>query len=128
MQRARASAFRVAGDASVRAPATPAVQTVGGIDALLLLQGLEDATQRRRRAIQHGHSALDALGDLKLEILAGAFDGRTLARLRSLAASLREPSGDPALDIVLAEVALRVEVELAKLEQHAAGQGVERSV
>jgi len=40
-----------------------------------------------------------------------------LARLGVMAAGLKESSGDPGLDAVLAEIELRVEVELAKMKQ-----------
>lgn len=72
--------------------------------------------------------ALDALSELKVALLAGVIDEHTLERLRSLAAPLRESSGDPGLDAILAEVALRVNVELAKIESHASGEGTKRSV
>jgi hypothetical protein len=38
-----------------------------------------------------------------------------MQRLRSAAAELKSSSGDPNLDAVLAEIELRVEVELAKV-------------
>jgi len=97
----------------VSAPLAPT-----GIDALLALQGVEDATERRKRSVKRGRTALDALDDLKIALLSGSFDGATVARLRAAAAELKTSSGDPGLDAVLAEIDLRVEVELAK-----AGQG-----
>lgn len=124
----RTSTFTIAGNSSGSPAAAAAVQTLGGIDALLVLQGVEDTSHRRQRAIRHGHTALDVLSELKLALLAGVLDGQTLARLRSLAASLGESSGDPGLDAILAEVALRVNVELAKLESHASVEGAGRSV
>ncbi|HVY58785.1 MAG TPA: flagellar assembly protein FliX [Xanthobacteraceae bacterium] len=96
------------------APSAP--RSVGGIDALIALQGVEDPTERRRRAVKRGRTALDALDELKIGLLAGQLDRATLARLRDAAAGLKDPSGDPALDGVLAEIELRVEVELAKVE------------
>jgi hypothetical protein len=89
-----------------------------GIDALLTLQGVEDATERRKRSVARGRTALDALDELKLALLSGSLDAATVARLRTAAAELKTSSGDPGLDAVLAEIDLRVEVELAK-----AGQG-----
>jgi hypothetical protein len=38
-----------------------------------------------------------------------------LTRLRAATAGLRDGSGDPGLDTVLAEIELRVEVEIAKM-------------
>ena len=39
----------------------------------------------------------------------------TLARLKSATADIRDASGDPRLDAVLAEIELRLEVEIAKV-------------
>jgi hypothetical protein len=94
--------------------AAMALQTLGGIDALIALQGVEDPTERRRRAVKYGRRALDALDELKLGLLAGSLDHATMLRLKSIAGDLREPTGDDRLDQVMAEIDLRVSVELAK--------------
>lgn len=91
-----------------------ALRTLGGIDALLALQGVEDPVERRRRAVKYGRRALDALDELKLGLLAGTLDQATMLRLKSVAADLQEPTGDDRLDQVMAEIDLRVAVELAK--------------
>ena len=96
----------------ISAPRPPAA-----LDALLAMQGVEDATERRKRSVQRGRTALDALDDLKIGLLSGMLDGATVARLRAAAAELKNSSGDPGLDAVLAEIELRVEVELAKAGQ-----------
>jgi len=70
--------------------------------------------ERRRRAVKHGRRALDTLDELKLGLLAGTLDQGTLLRLKSLATDFRDGSGDEKLDSVLAEIELRVAVELAK--------------
>jgi hypothetical protein len=90
-------------------------RNIGGIDALLALQGVDDATERRRKAVKRGRGALDALDALKLGLLAGTLDAAALLRLKAAAAGLTDPTGEPGLDTVLAEIALRVEVELAKI-------------
>jgi hypothetical protein len=94
--------------------AAVALRTLGGIDALIALQGIEEPAERRRRAVKHGRRALDALDELKLGLLAGTLDQGTLLRLKSAATDLRDGSGDEKLDQVLAEIDLRVAVELAK--------------
>ncbi len=94
--------------------AAVALRTLGGIDALIALQGIEDPVERRRRAVKHGRRALDALDELKLGLLVGTLDQATMLRLKSVAADLHDASGDDRLDQVLAEIDLRVEVELAK--------------
>jgi hypothetical protein len=87
---------------------------VGSIDALLALQGVEDPTERRKRAVKRGRDALDVLDDLKIGLLSGSLDQATVQRLRAAAAELKTNSGEEGLDQVLAEIELRVEVELAK--------------
>ena len=88
------------------------------LDALLAMQSIEDdPTERRRRSVRRGRGALDALDELKLGLLSGKLDNAMVARLRAAAADLKASSGDPGLDAVLAEIELRVEVELAKAGQ-----------
>jgi len=96
-----------------KAPAV-ALQTLGGIDALIALQGLDEPVERRRRAVKYGRRALDALDELKLGLLAGNLDHGTLLRLKSVAADLKDSSGDAELDHIMAAIDLRVAVELAK--------------
>lgn len=94
--------------------AAVALRTLGGIDALIALQGIEDPLERRRRAVKHGTRALDALDELKLGLLSGTLDQATMLRLKAVAGDLKDSSGDPRLDQVLSEIDLRVAVELAK--------------
>ena len=101
-------------EAPQAAGAAVALRTLGGIDALIALQGIEDPVERRRRAVKHGRRALDVLDELKLGLLAGTLDQATMLRLKSVAADLHDASGDDRLDQVLAEIDLRVAVELAK--------------
>jgi hypothetical protein len=94
--------------------AAVALRTLGGIDALIALQGIEDPLERRRRAVKHGTRALDALDELKLGLLSGTLDQAMLLRLKAVASDLKDGSGDDKLDQVLSEIDLRVAVELAK--------------
>ena len=94
--------------------AAVALRTLGGIDALLALQGIEEPLERRRRAVKHGRRALDALDEVKLGLLSGTLDQTTLLRLKAVAGDLQDGSGDERLDQVMAEINLRVAVELAK--------------
>ena len=75
----------------------------------------QPAHERKRRAVKRGRSALDALDELKVEALGGTLGPSTLARLKSATADLRDASGDDGLDSVLAEIELRLEVEIAKM-------------
>jgi hypothetical protein len=96
--------------------ATTGTRSIGGIDVLMALQGVEVPGERRRRAVARGRTALDALDALKIGLLSGEFDAGTVARLKAVVGGLKDGSGDPLLDGVLAEIELRVEVELAKME------------
>ena len=107
------------------APATASsggVRVIGGIETLLALQGVEEPGERRRRAVKRGRGALDALDALKLGLLSGTLDAGALTRLKTAAAGLSDPTGDPGLDTVMAEIDLRVEVELAKIGMPQEGQ------
>jgi hypothetical protein len=106
-------------DAASTAESRPVIapKSAANIDALLAMQGVEDPVERRKRSVQRGKGALDVLDDLKIGLLSGNFNAATVSRLRDAAANLKTSSGDPGLDAVLAEIELRVEVELAKAGQ-----------
>ncbi|MNH49431.1 Flagellar assembly protein FliX [compost metagenome] len=98
------------------AAATSSASSVAGVSALMALQGVEDATERRRRAIRRGGGLLDRLDELKLALLNGQ-DG--VPALERLARSLREErpdDADPGLKGVLDQIDLRAAVEMAKAE------------
>jgi hypothetical protein len=115
-KRTAAGSFTLTASESAHAGTSAvALRTVGGIDALIALQGIEDASERRRHAVKRGQLALDALDELKIGLLGGDFSSVSLTRLRAAASHLKDGSGDPNLDRVLAEIELRVEVELAKM-------------
>lgn len=113
-RRSAAGSFSLEGSDNTRKAASPALHSVGGIEALIALQGVEDSTERRKRAVGRGRTALDVLDSLKLGLLDGTLEPSTLARLKSASADLTQATGDTGLDQVLGEIGLRVEVELAK--------------
>jgi hypothetical protein len=120
-RRAASGSFSLPSEDTQSAPAgTSGVRTLGGIDALIALQGVDGVDERRRRAVKRGHSALDVLDEMKLGLLSGRLEPGTLLKLKAAAATLKDASGDPQLDRVLAEIDLRVEVELAKVASAAA--------
>ncbi len=98
---------------------------VAGLDALLALQRVDEPGERRRRAVSRGVGLLAGLDALRLALLEGHVPPATLRGLRRGLDELEGSVGDPALDGVLREIAVRVEVELAKLEPRQ--EGVERS-
>ena len=116
VRRPASDPFTVGAETAPRATtAAGAPRVIGGIDALLALQGFDDPLERRRRAVKRGRTALDALDALKLGLLTGTLETGALAALKSLAAELADRTGEPGLDTVLAEIELRVGVELAKI-------------
>ena len=92
-----------------------------GVDLAVVAAGDDD-----RRLDEKGSLVIPRLGELagqrqvlparsekdalKLGLLSGAFDTSAIARLKSVTAVLSEPSGDAALDEVLAEIELRAPV------------------
>jgi hypothetical protein len=115
-RRTASSGFTVSEEDAPRSTGSAGgLRSVGGIDALIALQGVEDPLERRKRAVKRGRVALDVLDELKMGLLGGAFSPATLARLQSAAAHLKLGSGNPELDAVLGEIELRVEVEIAKM-------------
>lgn len=93
------------------------MQAISGMDVLVALQGVEDRVERRKRAVRRGQTALDALDALKIGVLSGSFDQPALNRLKAAAAELTASTGEPGLDQVLADIDLRVQVEIAKLSR-----------
>ena len=122
--RAAPSARRISGGFSVSdessansAGSTSGLRAVTSVEALIALQGVEDPTERRKRAVKQGRNALDVLEGLKLGLLDGSLESSAIGRLKSVAEALKQESGDQRLDAVLAEIGLRVEVELAKAQR-----------
>jgi hypothetical protein len=92
---------------------------IGGLDALLALQGVGDLGARGER-LKHGHDMLDLLEDIKLSMLSGELPA---AKLQSLIDTVsRRPIrfSDESVETVLDEIELRARVELAKLGREAA--------
>ena len=82
-RRASGGAFTLSeGSAPQAQSAAVALRTLGGIDALIALQGIEDPVERRRRAVRHGTRALDALDELKIGLLTGDIDQGVLLNSR----------------------------------------------
>ena len=114
-RRTAGNGFSVSNDnAAGKSAAAQAAGGVNGIDALLALQGVEDAIERRRRFAKRGVKALDMLDSLKVQIIEGRIDLATLTRLESALNELTERSGEDHLDGVLDAIGLRVAVEIAK--------------
>ena len=60
--------------------AAGSLRSISTVDALIALQGVDDPTERKKRAVAKGRNALDVLDSLKLGFLDGSVDQSTLAR------------------------------------------------
>ena len=112
--------FSLTQTGSASAPASPAASTsVGGVSdvsALMALQGVESATEHRRRAIRRGGGLLDRLDQLKLAMLSGEAGEGALESLGRMLREERPLDVDEGLNGLLEQIDLRAAVELAKAE------------
>ncbi len=93
-----------------------ATSGVGAVSSILAVQQTADATDHRSRGVmlEYGNDLLDRLEQIRIAVLSGTI---SKDRLQELARKLRErksASDDPKLNDLIAEVELRVEVEIAK--------------
>lgn len=102
------------GQASARASQSSAPVAAGGIDALLALQAVDDATTGRRKTVKRANLLLDALEEIRGDLLAGQVSEGRLNRAIALLSQARTQT-DPELEALVADIELRVRVELAKL-------------
>lgn len=98
---------------SASAPSIP-IPAASGIDAILALQGVDNQQHRKKRAVRHGESMLDALEDMKADLLLGQIGEGHLNRLMALVTRARQQA-DPDLQALIDDIDLRAQVELAKL-------------
>jgi hypothetical protein len=96
--------------------AASGVGAVMGVEALLALQDVETATERKRRSVNRAGRLLDELDGLKVALLGGDLDAGQLDRLARAVREQRAATEDPKLEAILDEIETRAAVELAKLE------------
>ncbi|ODT83797.1 MAG: hypothetical protein ABS76_02510 [Pelagibacterium sp. SCN 64-44] len=101
------------GAAPARVAGQMPVQAMAGIEAILALQAVDDATTARRKAVRRGRTLLDLLDDMRADLLLGRVSGERLDGMVAILAEARERSL-PELDGLLDDIELRVRVELAK--------------
>ena len=103
--------------AQPRAAQTSSVATSTGIDALLALQSVDDATTGRRKAVRRANLLLDALEEMQADLLAGRVSEGRLNRAIALLTQAKSAT-EPGLDALVADIELRVRVELSKLGKY----------
>ena len=116
-KRAGSGGFSVAENEAPRASQpVAALRTIGGIDALIALQGQDEkAGAAPARGEPRPGRARCRWTSSRSSCSPGALAPSTLMRLKSVTADLKDASGDDRLDAVLAEIELRVAVEIAKM-------------
>ena len=83
---------------------------------MLALQSVEDSvTGKRRKAVRRGNRMLDLLEQVRMGLLSGSLSTAVLHQLGRMVDD-HQPSGDERIDELLAEISLRAQVEIAKLE------------
>ena len=87
-----------------------------GVQALIALQDVGSATDRRRRSVSRASRLLDALDDIKVSLLGGDLSTRDLDQLARTIREERSATEDPKLEGLLDEIETRAAVELAKLQ------------
>ena len=91
---------------------------LGSLDALLALQGAaNNPEEAAKRAKKRGLMLLDALDQIKIDLLMGGVPQGRLNQLAQMVNSQRDEVMDPKLGAVLDEIDLRVQVELAKFSR-----------
>lgn len=115
-----ADRLRGAGASDEVAGAEPGIidghPAIEGVDALLAMQGVGDATDEkaRRQAASYGEALLDRLNSLQDALLQGAIPKDMLMELAKKVRTGRIKVQDPRLNAILDDIELRVEVEIAK--------------
>ena len=101
------------------APGRPAPVNGAGLSGLLALQEADADAVRDREARRHGQDLLSELAALQRELLDGPPGAARLQALAGLADAVPE-AADPRLRDVVASIALRARIELARYARHRA--------
>lgn len=103
---------------SAQVPQQPAVQPgqpLGSVQMLVTLAAYDPDRERRRQMAEQGSDGLDELEALQVELAVGEVTPERLEQLAEWVAQVEQPD-DPVLAAIMAEIELRVRVELAKFD------------
>lgn len=109
------SAFIVdeGGPTTVDARPASAMSAPASIATLLALQSVEDPLLKRRKLVRRGSQLIDALEELRADLLLGRVSEDRLGQLMTVLSQARERA-EPGLDGLIDDIELRARVELAK--------------
>ena len=93
-------------------PAT-SIAPATSLDALLALQAVEDPLLKKKKLVRRGTQLLDALEDMKADLLTGRLSEGRVNQLMAVLGQARDKA-DPRLEALLDDIELRARVELAK--------------
>jgi hypothetical protein len=93
----------------------PRPTPLAGLDGVLAMQEVPDATVSRRRAVRRGHALLEELQELQLGLIDGRLAEATLRGLATRLEEVRPAVDDPKLAAVLDQIEIRAAIEMAKL-------------
>ncbi len=99
--------------------ASASVRAGGGVDSILVLQEVSDATADSAEGKQRGEELLDRLDQIRHGLLLGEIPHHSLRALEAAVIRTRDAVTDPRLREILGEIELRARVELAKLSRAA---------
>ncbi len=114
------SSFSAYLEQTMAAEENTAVQTtssLSGTEVLLAAQMVDadDEKERRRQVVERGKSLIEKLEEIRDALLIGAISKDRMIEIARYVRERRGTSGDERLDEIMAEIELRIEVELAKL-------------
>lgn len=87
---------------------------IGSVDALVALQGVDDATEGNRKAMEKGEDLLEKLEEIRDGLLIGTISADRLLKLKETLASYNLSGADPKLAEIVRDIEVRAAVELAK--------------
>lgn len=96
-----------------------ATHSIAHIDTLLAVQEAENPTERatRKRMAQRATTILDELERMRMGLLTGTLTVGHVIDIADVVAQHREKIMDPRLTVLLDEIDLRAQIELAKMRQ-----------